>query len=316
MASWQAHVASWVVRLRLKRRLARTRDVEVVRRLFTPPPFRVPRDVRITPAEIGGVSGEWVEQAGPGAPVLLFLHGGGYFACSSVTHRAVTVFYAQQGFRVFAPDCRLAPEHRFPAAVDDALAVYRGLLGGASFQLAMPAFEPASPRSGLVLSGESAGGGLCLALMLALRDAGLPLPAAAALFSPWTDLTCSGDSVRTNHRRCSMLTGSGMLLAAADYLASADPRNPLASPLFADLRGLPPLLVHVGANEVLLDDSTRLAERARAAGVPVDLRVFPVVAHAWQLGQKFVPEARESLIAASAFLRAALAPLGRRGSAA
>ena len=301
MASWQAHVASWLVRLRLKRRLAATRDVEVIRRLFTPPPFKVPRDVRITPAQIGGVRGEWVEKAGPGAPVLLFLHGGGYIACSSVTHRPITVFYAQQGFRVFAPDYRLAPEHPFPAAVDDAVAVWRALL------------VSGVPRA--VVSGESAGGGLCLSLMLALRDAGLPLPAAAALFSPWTDLTCSGDSIRTNHRRCAMLTGPGMLLAAGDYLASSDPRNPIASPLFADLTGLPPLLLHVGGNEVLLDDSTRLADRARAAGVPADLRIFPVVAHAWQLTPALVPEARESLTAASAFLHSALVPAGQRGAA-
>jgi acetyl esterase/lipase len=302
MASWQAHVASWLVRLRLKRRLARTRDVEVVRRLFTPPPFRVPRDVRITPAEIGGVRGEWVEHAGPGAPVLLYLHGGGYIACSPVTHRAATVFYARQGFRVFAPEYRLAPEHRFPAAVDDVLAAWRGLL------------KIGVARA--VLSGESAGGGLCLALMLALRDSGLPLPAAAALFSPWTDLTCSGDSVRSNQSRCAMLTGPGMLLAAGEYLGSADPLNPLASPLFADHRGLPPLLLHVGEEEVLRDDSARLADHARAAGVPVELRIFPVVSHAWQLAPHFIPEARESLTAASTFLRAALAPAGQRGSAA
>jgi acetyl esterase/lipase len=302
MASWQAHVAAWLVRLRLKRRLAGTRNVEVVRRLFTPPPFPVPRDVRITPAEIGGVRGEWVEHAGPGAPVLLYLHGGGYIACSPITHRAATVFYARQGFRVFAPEYRLAPEHRFPAAVDDAVAVWRGFLE--------------TGVCSAVISGESAGGGLSLALMLSLRDAGLPLPAAAALFSPWTDLTCSGDSMRTNHRRCAMLTGPGMLLAAVEYLGSADPRGPLASPLFADLRGLPPLLIHVGTKEVLLDDSTRLAARARAAGVPVDLRVFPVVAHAWQLAPNLVPEARESLRESSAFLHAALAPAGQRGSSA
>jgi acetyl esterase/lipase len=302
MASWQAHIASWLVRMRLKRRLAATRDVEVVRRLFTPLPFPVPRDVRITPAEIGGVPGEWVEQAGPDAPVLLYLHGGGYIACSAVTHRSITVFYAQQGFRVFVPDYRLAPEHPFPAAVDDAVAVWRGLLD--------------SGVGRAVVSGESAGGGVALALLVALRDSSLPLPAAAALFSPWTDLTCSGDSVRTNHHRCAMLTGEGMRLAAGDYLGSADPRHPLASPLFADLHGLPPLLIHVGRNEVLLDDSTRLADRARAAGVPVDLRVFPVVAHAWQLAHTLIPEGRESLIAACAFLRAALAQSSQRGSAA
>src|SRR5579883_780286 len=268
MASWQAHLSSWLVRLRLKHRLATTRDVEVVRRLFTPPPFPVPRHFRITPAEIGGVRGEWVE-AGPALPsgktVLLYLHGGGYIACTSATHRAITLFYAKHGFRVLVPDYRLAPEHRFPAAVDDAVSVWRGLLD--------------SGIRGIVISGESAGGGLCLALMFALRDAGLPLPTAAALFSPWTDLTCSGDSVLANDRRCAMLSGSGLRLAAGDYLGAADPRNPLASPLFGDLHGLPPLLIHVGREEVLLDDSIRLAERARGAGVPVDLRVFPVVPH-------------------------------------
>jgi epsilon-lactone hydrolase len=302
MASWQAHLASWLVRLRLKSRLAHTRDVEVVRRLFTSPPFPIPRDVRITPAEVGGVRGEWVEKAGLEAPVLLYLHGGGYIACSAVTHRAVTVFYAQHGFRVFAPDYRIAPEHPFPAAVDDAVAVWRGLL--------------ASGVRSAAISGESAGGGLCLGSMLALRAAGLPLPAGAALFSPWTDLTCSGDSMRTNRSRCAMLSEPGMRLAAADYLGSADARNPLASPLFANLAGLPPLLLHVGGDEVLLDDSTRLAERARAAGVAVELRVFPVVPHAWQLAQTLVPEARESLREAAAFLHAALAPANHRGSAA
>ena len=302
MASWQAHLSSWLVRLRLKRRLAHAHDVEVVRRLFAPPPFPVPRDVRITPAELGGVAGEWVERAGPHAPVLLYLHGGGYIACSARTHRAVTVFYAQQGFRVFTPDYRLAPEHVFPAPVDDAVAVWRGLLAQGVFRA--------------VLSGESAGGGLCLALLLALRALGLPLPAAAALFSPWTDLACSGASYRDNHDRCAMLTGPGMLRAAADYLGSADPRSPLASPLYADLAGLPPLLIHVGREEVLLDDSRVLAERARAAGVTVDLRIFPVVPHAWQLAHKLVPEGRESLRLASAFLHAAIRRDSRQGSAA
>jgi acetyl esterase/lipase len=302
MASWQAHLASWIVWLRVKRSLTQTRDVEVVRRLFTPPPQSVPREVRITPAEIGGVQGEWVEKEGPDAPVLLYLHGGGYIACSPLTHRAITVFYAQQGFRVFAPAYRIAPEHHFPAPVDDALAAWRGLLDSGFLSA--------------VVSGESAGAGLCLALMIALRDAGFPLPAAAALFSPWTDLTCSGDSMRVNHQRCSMLTGPCLLLAADGYLAGADPRNPLASPLFADLHGLPPLLVHVGQDEVLLDDAIRLADRARAAGVSVDLRVFPVVGHAWQLAPNLIPEARESLTAASTFLRVAVESASRRGSAA
>jgi len=294
MASLQAYAAAWLVRLRLKRALARTSDVAVVRRLFAPLPFPIPADIELARGEIGGVAGEWVcrSSARAGAATLLYLHGGGYIACSAETHHAITVFYAQQGFRVFAPNYRLAPEHRFPSAVDDALAVWCGLIE--------------SGARHAVISGESAGGGLCCALMLAARDAGLPLPAAAAIFSPWVDLACSGESMRRNARRCAMLSAHGMGMAASDYLGTADPRHPLASPLYGDLRGLPPLLIHAGANEILLDDSTRLAERARAAGVPVALRVFPVVPHAWQLAHRLIPEARESLAEASGFLQAAV----------
>ncbi len=297
MASLQAHVAAWLVRLRLKRALERAHDVAVVRRLFAPLPFPIPPDIELAPGAVGGVAGEWVyrtsARAEPATNVLLYLHGGGYIACSAETHHAITVFYAQHGFRVFAPNYRLAPEHLFPAAVDDALAVWRGLV------------ESGARRA--VISGESAGGGLCCAMMLAARDAGLPLPAAAAIFSPWVDLACTGDSMRRNARRCAMLSAPGMGVAACDYLGATDPCNPLASPLYGDLHGLPPLLIHVGANEVLLDDSRRLAERARAAAVPVALRVFPVVPHAWQLAHRLIPEARESLAEASGFLQAAAA---------
>ncbi len=223
--------------------------------------------------------------------MLLYLHGGGYFGCSAETHRPITSFFALQDFRVFAPDYRLAPENRFPAAVEDAVAFYRALLNMGY-----------SPKR-IVVSGESAGGGLALSLMLALRAAGVPLPAAAALFSPWTDLAATGDSIRTNSDRCAMFDGAGVAFSARYYLGDADPRNPLASPLYADLAGLPPLLIHVGADEVLLDDSTRLAERARAAGVSVELKIWPVVPHAWQLVPHLVPEARQSLRESAAFLR-------------
>src|SRR2546427_9695184 len=140
--------------------------------------------------------------------------------------------------------------------------------------------------------------------MLALRAAGVPLPAAAALFSPWTDLAATGDSIRTNTDRCAMFEGAGVAYSARYYLGDTDPRNPLASPLYADLTGLPPLLIHVGADEVLRDDSTRLAERARAAGVAVELKIWPVVPHAWQLVPHLIPEGRASLREAAEFLRA------------
>jgi monoterpene epsilon-lactone hydrolase len=145
-------------------------------------------------------------------------------------------------------------------------------------------------------------------LLLALREAGTPLPAGAALFSPWTDLAATGDSVHTNAGRCAMFSGPDIGPSARYYLGTTDPRNPLASPLYADLKGLPPLLIHVGEDEVLRDDSTRLAERAREAGVRVELKVWPVVPHAWQLAPHMIPEARQSLRESAAFLHSLAAP--------
>jgi len=291
-ASLQARLSVWIVKWRVKRRLKGVRDYRVARKILRPDPYKIPPTVQISPAHLGGVPGERIEGPSPCETVLLYLHGGGYFACSAETHRPITVYFALHGFHVFAPDYRLAPENRFPAAVEDAVAFYRALLSAGY-----------APQN-IVVAGESAGGGLALSLMLSLRDAGVPLPAAAALFSPWTDLAATGDSIRTNNDRCAMFEGAGIAFSAQYYLGETDPRNPLASPLYADLSGLPPLLIHVGADEVLLDDSTRLAERARAAGVRVDLKIWPVVPHAWQLVPHLVPEARQSLRESVEFLRA------------
>ena len=292
MASLQAHLAVWITKWRVKRRLKGVRDYRVARKILRPDPYKIPPTVQISPAHLGGVPGERLEGPSPSNIVLLYLHGGGYFGCSAETHRPITVYYALHGFRVFAPDYRLAPENPFPAAVEDAVTFYCGLLSAGY-----------SPRN-IVVAGESAGGGLALSLMLALRGAGVPLPAAAALFSPWTDLAATGDSIRTNTGRCAMFHGAGVAYSARYYLGDTDPSNPLASPLYADLSGFPPLLIHVGADEVLLDDSTRLAERARAAGVRVELKIWPVVPHAWQLAPHLIPEARQSLRESVAFLRA------------
>ena len=295
MASWQAHLVSFMLRTTFKPRLAKALEATEARRLLeSGAGHRVPRGLEVLPDEVAGVDGEWVQRRGavPRA-TLLHLHGGGYFACSARTHRPYTCFFAAQGFRVYAPNYRLAPEHPFPAAVDDALRVYLSIadaLGG--------------DTGSLVVTGDSAGGGLALALMLRLRDAGHALPAAIALFSPWTDLATTGPSAIENEASCSMFVAEGLRRGAAGYLAGADPQHPHASPLYADLRGLPPMLVHAAEREAMRDDSVRLAERARSAGVEVAFRLWPVVHHDWQMFQPFIPEARESLYIASQFLLA------------
>jgi acetyl esterase/lipase len=307
MASWQAHTMSFVLRHTFKPRLARAKNARQGRAIMSGGIFRTPSSVKITPAALGGVPGEWVEAVSqPGAVVLLYLHGGGYFACSVRTHRPFTTGFALRGLRVYAPDYRLAPENPFPAALNDAVAAWHAVRAEIGESTTM------------VIGGDSAGGGLALATMLKLREDGAALPAAAALFSPLTDLVGIGESRRTNDRRCAMFHGSGLSQATEFYMADTggDPRNPLASPLYADLRGLPPLLIHVGADETLRDDSTELATRARAAGVQVDLTVWPAVPHVWQMFHPFVPEGRQSLASAAAFLRRASANGGQASAGA
>ena len=305
MASWQAKVAAFLVRWRVKPALGDMRDIGKVRAVFNtalPPP----RGARFEPATLGGVPGEWVTAARPEAvsadanspPVttLLYLHGGGFVGCSPLTHRPLTATLALQGLRLFVPDYRLAPEHPFPAALDDVLAVWRAL---------RTAHDAAGGHGRLVVAGDSAGGNLAVALMLRLRDAGERLPDAAALFSPATDLTGGSASIRANAERDAMFRGEALEHIAAAYLAGADAAQPAASPLLGDLHGLPPLLVHVGTEECLRDDGLRLAAKARAAGVRVQVQLWPVVPHVWQLLRR-LPEARQSVRIAVQFLREAL----------
>jgi acetyl esterase/lipase len=281
-----------MMRAQVKRRVRRVTTVDQARNILTESVIPSPAGVTYSADTVGGIRGEWTQAPGTPHSTMLYLHGGGYFACSPRTHRPVAAAYAQAGFRVFMPEYRLAPEHPFPAAVQDAQAAWHGLRDAGH-----------APQS-LSVSGDSAGGGLTLALLLSLREQGHRLPAAAALFSPWTDLAVTGATVRSNARRDAMFIATGLVDAAELYLNGSDPKNPLASPLYADLAGLPPLLIHCGEREMLRDDSTRLAQRATAAGVRVALRIWPVVPHAWQVAQ-FVPEARESLRLASEFLREA-----------
>ncbi len=299
-ASLSARLAAFVVRRVVRPKLADMSDPLRVRKAFGTP-LPVPRGVCFTPATLGGVAGEWVSAAEPAPPArstLLYLHGGGFVACSPRTHRPLTASFALRGFRVFVPDYRLAPEHPFPAATDDVQAVWHALRA----QCAAASADGQPGR--LVVAGDSAGGNLTLALLLALRDAGAPLPDAAVLFSPSLDMTGSSPSLYSNDGRDAMFPAPQLEHLLHAYLQGADATQPLASPLLGDLRGLPPLLFHVGADEVLRDDSLRAAEKARAAGVPVELQVFERVNHVWQLSP-WIPEARRSLDSAARFMHEA-----------
>lgn len=292
VASFQTKLLTFVVKLLIKPRLTAAKDALEVRKVFGRTLYSAPDEVTITAAEVGGVKGEWV--TAKGAPpssnrVLLFLHGGGYIACTEKTHRPYSCFFAQAGFRVFMPAYRLAPEHPFPAGLDDAVAVYRAL-------------RNANPGASMVIGGDSAGGGLTLATLLRLHAEGDSLPAAAALFSPLTDLTGASPSWVTNSERCAMFRNEGLHKVAGFYAQGQDLKNPLLSPVYGDYQGFPPMLIHVGEDETLRDDSVRLAENLRKANVAVDLQVWPVVPHDWQLLYRMSPEGRESLQQAAAFL--------------
>lgn len=282
--SLQLRFAANMIRLMLRRRLGDMRDLDRLRRVFEGYSLAPPRGVRFQPASIGGVAGEWAEAGG--TKPLLYLHGGGFVGCSPQTHRPLTGAFAKRGFRVFAPDYRLAPQHPFPAAFEDTLAAWRGF----SAEVGGPA----------VVAGDSAGGNLAAALIVHVkREPGAP--AAAVMFSPATDMTGGSESWRSNAHRDAMFTDQLANLREF-YLADADPADPRASPLFGDLSNLPPMLLHVGESEILRDDSVRFAQAARAAGSAATVKVWRGAPHVWQFMHGFVPEARRSMDEAAAFL--------------
>lgn len=208
-------------------------------------------------------------------------------------HRALAanIAYASRA-RALTIDYRLAPEHPYPAALTDAFSAYQWLL------------ESGIRPEQLVVTGDSAGGGLTIALLVALRERGIPMPAAAVVLSPWTDLTDSGESWQENAKADYMINGPKLKEAARLYLKDVSPRTPLASPVYANLHGLPPLLIQVGSEEVLLSDSMRLAENARLSGVDVTLDVWEGMQHVWQFAASLVPEARQAIEKIGEFVRA------------
>lgn len=256
-------------------------------------------DARCETVDAGGVPGEWI--AAPGAAddrVIYYLHGGGYVVGSVDTHRDLIYRLSRAAAaRVLAVNYRLAPEHPHPAAVEDAAAAYRWLISNG--------VRP----SQIVVAGDSAGGGLTVATLVALRDAGDSLPAAGVCLSPWVDLEGIGESMTTKAAADPMINREDLLKSAAAFLGNADPRTPLAAPLYADLRGLPPLLIQVGTAEVLLDDAVRLAARARAAGVEVVLEPWEDMIHVWQFFAEMLPEGQQAIDRIGEFVRAKTAAL-------
>ena len=254
----------------------------------------VPDDVQVTDVTAGGVPAHWLTAPGADAGrVLLFLHGGGYELGSVRSDGELAARLGRaSGMRVLFPEYRLAPEHPFPAAIDDVLTAWHWLRTGQDLS-----------AGSLAVAGDSAGGGLAVALLVATRDAGQAMPAAAVLMSPTVDLTSSGASMTERAEQDPISTPAMLRQFAAGYLAGADPKTPLASPLFASLAGLPPLLIQVGTADLLLSDSERLATAAAHAGVDVTLQIGEGLPHVYQL-LLGTPEAAQATGQIGKFLRA------------
>ncbi|WP_139490542.1 alpha/beta hydrolase [Brevibacillus dissolubilis] len=255
--------------------------------------FPLAPDIQVEKTTIGGIYGEWVSAPTIKADrTILYLHGGGYVRGSCASHRelASRISRASES-RVLVIEYRLAPKHPYPAAVDDAVAVYRALL------------ETGVDPKNMVVAGDSAGGGLTMALLQVLRDNQEPLPAAAVLLSPWTDMTASGESIVTRKEIDPWLASEAMTVAPKLYLGDADPKHPHVSPIFADLHGMPPLLVHVGTDEILYDDAVRLVDRAQADGVDVTLKVWEGMWHVFQAFAPLVREGQEAIDEIGEFIR-------------
>ena len=259
------------------------------KRMPPPPKEAVYEEVRIA----GGVPAYWVSMPNVDRKkVLLFIHGGGYmFGGTMFTHKDMVWRLSKAAnCQVLSVDYRLAPEHPYPAAQDDCFAAYRCLI------------ERFNPKS-IAIAGDSAGGGLTFATLLRIKDEGLPIPAAVVGMSPWTDLACTGESVVTNASKDVLIPGEGIKEGIPYILGNADPLHPYASPLYGDFTGCCPALIQVGSEEVLLDDSRRLAQKMEASGVPVVLDIWSKMPHVWQVMSMILPEGKIAIDRIGVFLR-------------
>jgi len=256
----------------------------------------LPAGTQVEPVMAGGVPAEWVRAEGSASDrAILYLHGGGYTKCSCNTARLLASQLAAATLcSLLVLEYRLAPENPFPAALEDATAAYCWLLD--------QGFDPGR----IVMMGDSAGGGLAVSTLVSLRDKGIVLPDCAALLSPWTDLTAAGESIHTAAEADPWMTEEECRRNAEMYAAGVDLRNPLISPLFADLHGLPDMLIQVGSDEILRDDSVRLAEKTRTAGVDVTLDIWEGMWHVWHYFAPQLPEGKQAIQQAGDFVRSRL----------
>lgn len=295
MPSLRAMLFNFYLKGRMKSKPTHLVDPKVLRENTDEiAPRKTPRTLTLEIVADGPVKGEWHKpaNAAPGRTVLYF-HGGGYVFGSPKSHRGLTFKLAEEACAdVFSADYRLAPEHPFPAAVEDAVAAYQFLLAQGR--------DPAQ----LAVGGDSAGGGLTLALLLCCKERGLPMPAAAFLYSPWTDLAATGASLEANEASDVMFKKNYLAQGAKRYIGETDPKTPLVSPLYADLSGLPPTLSFVSSTEVLYDDTTRLHDKLLAAGVASEMIVETGLAHVWPIFYPRFPEAARSIRQTAAFISA------------
>jgi monoterpene epsilon-lactone hydrolase len=299
MISWQALTLNGFLRVAMKRHARTPLDLRRLRHAARQPPrfrsfnaadYRVDSVHTETGLRFDRVSARSAHALAPRC-VALYLHGGAYLFGSPETHRPAMMASAQAlNAPVFGLDYRLAPEHPFPAAADDAAQAYEWLLAQ-------------HPQAQIILMGDSAGGGLAIATALYARDRGLRPPAALIAFSPYCDLAVTGASIEANARSCAMLTPQGIRAAASMYLGGADPRDPRASPLYADLHDLPPMLLFASQHEILRDDTLRLSERAIRAGVSVEVIMRERLPHVWPIFVSILPEAREAFGRVASFVR-------------
>ncbi|MCC5965856.1 MAG: alpha/beta hydrolase [Natronohydrobacter sp.] len=293
--SWQLKVMRVFLRQIARRSLGRQPDSISARAWFERGAWLNARGrpyLDFTPDQIAGIPALWTEKPAPGAPFILYIHGGGYVMGNPRTHAALARYLARKAqMPVLLPDYRLAPEHPFPAAFDDALAVWQGLLA--------QGHQPGQ----IALGGDSAGGGIALALLGHLCTENLPRPGCAYAFSPFTDLTYSGTSITENAKTEILLPPQRLEQLRARVLNGADPADPRISPLFARFPKAPPVLIQVARTEILRDDSRRMAAHLRAQGVQVTIQEWGNLPHVWQFFPGWLPEARKALSDAAAFIR-------------